>query len=112
MLTISTLRDETRTAMSTVSTGPVDIAQLLANARQARDLARSEAAEISRLLQAARTNLDNIMSEVRDTARSIAADEAHRIVNSAVQAVPTENLVHCWVENAISAEDGALDRAV
>ena len=69
--------------------------ELLADARQARDLARSEAAEVSRFLQAAQTNLDNIMSEVLDTAREIATEEAQR-----------------WVATALSAEDGALNRAV
>ena len=94
-LTISARMDEARTATLTVSTGSVYIAQLLTDARQARDLARSEAAEVSQFLQAAHTNLDNIMSEVLDTAREIAAEEAQR-----------------WVDKALSAEDGALNHAI
>jgi len=62
------LRDKTRAAMSEVSTGSVEIAQLLPDARQARDLACSEAVEISRLLQDACTNFDDIRSLGRESA--------------------------------------------
>ena len=78
-----------------MSTSSADINQLLADARAARDLARSEAAEISRIVQAARTNFDDIRSEVLATVREIAAEKAQR-----------------WVETALSAEDGALTRVI
>ena len=95
MSQILAIKEEARTATSTVPTGSVYIARLLADARQARDLARTEAAEVSLFIQAAQMNLDNIMSEAFATAREIAAEEAQR-----------------WVEKALSVKDGTLNHAV
>ena len=99
----SALREEAQAAWSAMSTSAADIDHLLADARAARDLARLEAAESSRIARAARLNFDAFRSEVLATVR---VDAFRPEVLDTVRKI-AEKKVQRWVETAHSATTDA-----